>query len=329
MTLQVRLGFVAKLPIKIKNETNFRSRKIIFVLSQNRLYYFCMYPLSVINLKKTYISKPSGASVEAVKGVSFHVCEGEIFGLLGPNGAGKTSLISCITGLEKPTSGDVQIFSQSILSSGPHVKMSIGVVAQEVVSSGFFNLEEILSYMSGYYGIKNNQKKITELLKRLNLWEHKHKMMRQLSGGMKRRMMIAKALVHSPRILLLDEPTAGVDVELRNDLWNFVRELQQEKVSIVLTTHYLQEAEALCDRVGIINKGELKYCASTREVIKNLTQKRVEIKMRDGQNKEFFMNDKDHFYDVLLSQKIAVQDIADVKTFEGSLEDAFIKVLKI
>lgn len=288
-----------------------------------------MHPLTVLNLKKTYIAKPSGASVEAVKGVSFEVREGEIFGLLGPNGAGKTSLISCITGLEKPTSGDVQIFSQSILTSGPHVKMSIGVVAQEVVSSGFFNLEEILIYMSGYYGIKNNQKKITELLKRLNLWEHKHKMMRQLSGGMKRRMMIAKALVHSPRILLLDEPTAGVDVELRNDLWSFVRELQQEKVSIVLTTHYLQEAEALCDRVGIINKGELKYCAGTREVIKNLTQKRVEIKMRDGKNIEFFMTDKDHFYDVLLSQKIAVQDVADIKTFEGSLEDAFIKVLKI
>lgn len=295
--------------------------------SEKSLIMICfMSTLRVLNIKKTYKGKPP---VDAVKGISFEVNEGEIFGLLGPNGAGKTSLISCITGLEKPSAGDIQVLGQSVLTEPLYAKTQLGVVAQEVVSSGFFNLEEILSYMSGYHGIKNNSQKITELLKRLNLWEHKHKMMRQLSGGMKRRMMIAKALVHSPKVLLLDEPTAGVDVELRNDLWNFVRELQQEKVSIVLTTHYLQEAEALCNRVGIINKGELKYCGPTREIIKNLSQKKVEIKLKQGESKEFLISGEETFSNLIAKNNISAADIVDVKTVEGSLEEAFMKVLKI
>lgn len=293
-----------------------------------------MYSLQVVNLKKNYknsksLNSQSSSVVEAVKGISFEVKEGEIFGLLGPNGAGKTSLISCITSLEKPTEGIIKVFGQSVVDYPKFVKPLIGVVAQEVVSSGFFNLEEILNYISGYYGIKNNQKRIEILLKRLNLWEHKRKMMRQLSGGMKRRMMIAKALVHSPRLLLLDEPTAGVDVELRNDLWSFVRELQSEKVSIVLTTHYLQEAEALCDRIGIINKGELKYCGATEEIIKDLTQKKIEVYLKNGKTYNFTMGESESFGEIVHAAHISLNDIKDVKTTEGSLEEAFIKVLKV
>lgn len=282
--------------------------------------------LLIKDVKKTY-QRDSKSSVEALKGVSFDVKPGEIFGLLGPNGAGKTSLISIITTLEKPTSGDVEVFGKSVTQNPIATKTQIGVVPQEVVSSGFFDLEELLIYHSGYYGIKNNLDRIRGLLDRLKLTEHKHKMMRQLSGGMKRRMMIAKALVHSPKVLLLDEPTAGVDVELRNQLWDFVRQLQKEGVSIILTTHYLQEAEALCDRVGIINKGELKYVGNTKSIIHQLTQRKVEVSTRDGSKVNFMLGENEDLGQVLKHRNISVENIHDLKTTEGTLEEAFVKVL--
>ena len=285
-----------------------------------------MFALEIDNLKKTYES-PTGPSTDALKGVSFNVKPGEIFGLLGPNGAGKTTLISVITTLEKATSGDVKVFGDSVTTNPLKTKTKIGIVPQEVVSSGFFNLEEILKYHSGYYGIKENSSRINHLLERLKLTDHKHKMMRQLSGGMKRRMMIAKALVHSPKVLLLDEPTAGVDVELRTQLWQFVRELQKEGVSIVLTTHYLQEAEALCDRVGIISKGELKYVGNTREIISQLTQKKVNLVTQSGEKVSFFL-DKDQALGVALKNKnISLDSVHDINVSEGTLEEAFVKVL--
>lgn len=287
-----------------------------------------MMPLQIENVRKTFKTK-SGQDVEALKGVSFEVRPGEIFGLLGPNGAGKTTLISIITTLEKPTSGDVKVFGDSVLEKASLTKQKVGVVPQEVVASGFFDLEEILKYHSGYYGIKDNSKRIQQLLERLSLKPHAHKMMRQLSGGMRRRMMIAKALVHSPKVLLLDEPTAGVDVELRNQLWDFVRELQQEGVSIVLTTHYLQEAEALCNRVGIINKGELKYVGPTADIIRELTQKRVEVKLKNQECVKFLMNKDQDLGQALMEHKISLDQIHDMKTMEGSLEEAFVKVLHL
>lgn len=290
--------------------------------------------LEVSNLSKIYEGLPgspkAGKSLQALKDVSFQVQPGEIFGLLGPNGAGKTTLISIVTGLLKPTSGDVLVAGTSITKNALEAKKKIGVVPQEVVSSGFFDLEELLTYHSGYYGLKNNGERIQNLLGRLSLKEHSHKMMRQLSGGMKRRMMIAKALVHSPKVLLLDEPTAGVDVELRNQLWEFVRELQKEGVSIVLTTHYLQEAEALCDRVGIINKGELKYVGQTREIIQQLTQKKVQVTVSGNSAPvEFFLGKDDNLGAALRTRNISMDAIHDLKTTEGSLEEAFVKVLKL
>lgn len=285
-----------------------------------------MLALEIDQLKKTYHSA-NGPSTEALKGISFNVQPGEIFGLLGPNGAGKTTLISIMTTLEKATSGDVKVFGDSVTTSPLKTKTKIGIVPQEVVSSGFFDLEEILQYHSGYYGIRDNKPRIQNLLQRLKLVEHKHKMVRQLSGGMKRRMMIAKALVHSPKILLLDEPTAGVDVELRTQLWQFVRELQKEGVSIVLTTHYLQEAEALCDRVGIINKGELKYVGNTREIISQLTQKKVNLVTQAGEKLNFLLS-KDQALGVALKDRnISLDSIQDINISEGTLEEAFVKVL--
>ena len=285
-----------------------------------------MQALKIENIVKTY-RPPTGPSTQALKGVSFDVKPGEIFGLLGPNGAGKTTLISILTTLEKPTSGDAFVFGQSVTENPKQTKVKIGVVPQEVVSSGFFDLEEILRYHSGYYGIAENSARIDQLLRRLKLHEHKHKMMRQLSGGMKRRMMIAKALVHSPKILLLDEPTAGVDVELRNQLWEFVRELQKEGVSIVLTTHYLQEAEALCDRVGIINKGELKYIGPTRDIISKLTQKKVHITVQSGEKLSFILEQGQNLGSVLREKGITLEQIQDLNVVDGTLEEAFVKVL--
>lgn len=285
-----------------------------------------MQALQIDNLVKTYQPK-SGPSTQALKGVSFDVKPGEIFGLLGPNGAGKTTLISIITTLEKPTSGDVKVFGESVTENPKATKTKIGIVPQEVVSSGFFDLEEILTYHSGYYGIPENQARINQLLTRLKLSDHKHKMMRQLSGGMKRRMMIAKALVHSPKVLLLDEPTAGVDVELRTQLWEFVRELQKEGVSIVLTTHYLQEAEALCDRVGIINKGELKYVGPTREIIAKLTQKKVNLVTQSGEKLTFLLEQNQTLGSALREKGIVLDQIQDLHVAEGTLEEAFVKVL--
>lgn len=285
-----------------------------------------MHALEIENVKKIYHSG-KGQTTEALKGVSFSVKPGEIFGLLGPNGAGKTTLISIMTTLEKPTSGDVKVFGDSVTKDPKKTKVKIGVVPQEVVSSGFFDLEEILQYHSGYYGISENSARIAHLLERLKLTEQKHKMMRQLSGGMKRRMMIAKALVHSPKVLLLDEPTAGVDVELRTQLWQFVRELQKEGVSIILTTHYLQEAEALCDRVGIINKGELKYVGNTREIIAQLTQKKVNLVTLSGEKVSFFL-EKDQVLGTALKEKnISIEQVRDINVSEGTLEEAFVKVL--
>lgn len=298
--------------------------------------------LQVENLKKSFRLK-AGSEVHAVKGVSFDVKPGEIFGLLGPNGAGKTTIISNITTLEKPSSGDVKVFGQSVVDNGKWTKKQIGIVAQEIVTQGFFNLEEILTFHSGYYGIWNNKERIEYLLQKLGLFEHRHKLVKQLSGGMKRRLMIAKALVHNPKLLLLDEPTAGVDIELRNSLWAFVRELKQQGMSILLTTHYLQEAEELCDRVGIIHKGELKYVGETRGIIHQLTKRQVEITFNEGdwsrlKASPYYQTAKDKSYyfsipydvnvgGLLSNLQVNVSQIQDLKTREGSLEDAFLSVL--
>lgn len=288
-----------------------------------------MNALVVSNLKKTYEDpKDSSKSVSALKGISFEIRPGEIFGLLGPNGAGKTTLISTITTLEKPTSGEVNVFGVNVQKDPQLVKQYVGVVHQEVINTGYFDIVEILKFQSGYYGLNKNIDRINFLIDRLGLKPHAFKKVKQLSGGMKRRLMIAKALVHSPKLLLLDEPTAGVDVELRESLWKFVQELQKDGMSILLTTHYLEEAENLCHRIAIINKGELNFLGDPKEVIQKYSTKKLNIKFTNGESKEILSSAADSLNTILSQHKISISDVADIQMTEGKLEEAFTKVLR-
>lgn len=292
-------------------------------------------PLEVKNLIKNY------GPVTAVNNVSFSVEKSEIFGLLGPNGAGKTSIISVVTTLEPATSGDVSVFGQSVRTHSNFTKTQLGIVHQELINSGFFSVEEILEFQSGYYGVRHNKERIDYVLNKLSLYPHREKKVKQLSGGMKRRLMIAKALVHEPKLLLLDEPTAGVDIELRESLWEFVKELRSQGISILLTTHYLEEAQHLCDRVGIINLGKVEFLGPTQEVIKTFTQKKIYLVLDEARNlsSNYLIASEGNEYcfsvptqlpvgELLENMKIASSMIRDIRIEEGSLEDAFRQVLK-
>lgn len=291
--------------------------------------------LEVSNLTKSY------GSVLAINNLNLEIASGEIFGLLGPNGAGKTSLISILATLEEANSGTAKIFGYDVATQPEYTKKLLGVVPQEVVSHGFFDIQEILEFHSGYYGLRNNKEHIHYLLQKLSLWEHRQKRVKQLSGGMKRRLMIAKALVHKPKLLLLDEPTAGVDIELREVLWNFVRELRQDGLTILLTTHYLQEAEVLCDRIGVINKGELRCVKSTHDIIKELSQRDFYITLKSEKilNHTYLVSQVKNQLrftapatlqvgELLQSLRIAVDEIIDLQIKEGGLEEAMRQVLR-
>ena len=224
--------------------------------------------IEIINLHKKY------DDVYAVKGIDLSIKKGEFYGLLGPNGAGKSTTINAITSLVKPTDGEVKILGKNIVSDFRYARSQIGIASQELSNDFFFPVEELLYYQAGYYGVtrKNAKKRIDYILNKLGLYEHRNKKMRMLSGGMKRRLQIAKALVHDPQILILDEPTAGVDVELRHDLWKYLNELHSEGKTILLTTHYIDEAELLCERVGIIDNGKLIVEDSVNN-LKNMVNK--------------------------------------------------------
>tara|TARA_B100001248_G_scaffold257619_1_gene240472 strand:- start:646 stop:1554 length:909 start_codon:yes stop_codon:yes gene_type:complete len=296
-----------------------------------------MHALEVESLTKQYEKGPL-----ALNNLSFTLDEGEIFGLLGPNGSGKTTLISIITTLIEASSGEVKVFGSKVARSNLLTKRLLGVVPQEIVSHGFFTVNEILNFLSGYYGISNNQEHIDYLLHNMGLYPHRNKKVSQLSGGMKRRLLICKALVHKPKLLLLDEPTAGVDIELRNSLWDFVRELNRNGCTILLTTHYLEEAECLCDRVGIINHGELLRLGKTRDIIKDFTEKEFELELanekvdmtknpyflrKEGVINYFRVPSNMDFGGFLSNVQIDIKDIKDFKVREGKLEDAFLRVL--
>lgn len=285
--------------------------------------------LEVINIKKTYADKVAGKSVEALKGLSFSIQPGQIFGLLGPNGAGKTTLIDSITTLEQPTSGDILVFGESVLQKPLKTKMNVGVVHQEVINTGFFSVAEILDFQSGYYGIYKNKERCDYLMQNLSLWEHREKKVKQLSGGMKRRLMIAKALVHSPRLLLLDEPTAGVDVGLRESLWKFVHQLKGEGMSILLTTHYLEEAEQMCDQVAVINKGQLLFNGSPQDMIGQYSHKKIILSFKSGEQQEFIESQQLGISDFLIKHKVDLSSVQDIKIEEGRLEDAFSKMVSL
>ena len=206
-------------------------------------------------------------SLKALDGVSLDIEEGEFFGLLGPNGAGKTTLISSLAGLARPDSGSLKVLGYDVIKDFRQARIRLGVVPQELVFDPFFNVRETLQIQSGYFGIRKNDDWIDEILDNLDLTSKANVNMRRLSGGMKRRVLVAQALVHKPPVIVLDEPTAGVDVELRQGLWQFVRRLNEEGHTIILTTHYLEEAESLCGRIALMKQGRVVALDTTANLL--------------------------------------------------------------
>ncbi len=229
--------------------------------------------IQIKELKKSYNNTP------ALKGVDIEISKGEFFGLLGPNGAGKTTTINILTGLVFKDAGTCLVFEKDIVKDYRYTRSKIGIAAQELSVDWFFTIEKLLYFQAGYYGIstKKANTKVNELLERLGLDKKRDSRLRQLSGGMKRRFQIAKALVHDPDILILDEPTAGVDVELRHDLWKYLKELHEKGKTILLTTHYIEEAELLCDNVAIIDEGTILKEGSPKQLTKELGKSGVTV----------------------------------------------------
>ncbi|MGB1390931.1 MAG: ABC transporter ATP-binding protein, partial [Paracoccaceae bacterium] len=228
--------------------------------------------LQVENLRKTY-----DGGFEALKGVSLDIQDGEILALLGPNGAGKTTLISTICGITRPSVGKVTVGGHDIQTDYRAARQMIGLVPQEIALEPFEAVLNTVRFSRGLFGKKPDEVYLEQVMRKLSLWDKKDTQVRELSGGMKRRVLIAKALSHEPRVLFLDEPTAGVDVELRKDMWNVVSALKADGVTIILTTHYIEEAEAIADRVGIINRGEIKLVEDKASLMQRMGQKQLEV----------------------------------------------------
>ena len=232
--------------------------------------------LSIRGLRKTY-----GTGVDALKSVDLDIRRGEIFALLGPNGAGKTTLINIVCGIVTPTSGEVLVNGKHWQSDYRHARERIGLVPQELTTEAFESVWRTVTFSRGLFGKPRDERYIEDLLKRLSLWDKRKTIMMHLSGGMKRRVMIAKALSHQPAILFLDEPTAGVDVELRRDMWDLVRQLRSDGTTIILTTHYIEEAEEMADRVGVISRGELIAVDEKRALMAQMGKKTLDIALAD------------------------------------------------
>src|SRR5690242_812740 len=233
--------------------------------------------LSIRGLRKEY-----GTGVHALKSVDLDIRKGEIFALLGPNGAGKTTLINIVCGIVTPTSGEVLVDGRSWQSDYRYARARIGLVPQELTTESFEPVWRTVTFSRGLFGKPRNDAKVEELLKRLSLWDKRKTIMMHLSGGMKRRVMIAKALSHEPDILFLDEPTAGVDVELRRDMWELVRKLRDDGTTIILTTHYIEEAEEMADRVGVISRGELIAVDEKKALMARMGRKTLDIVLADS-----------------------------------------------
>jgi ABC-2 type transport system ATP-binding protein len=296
------------------------------------------------------LSKKYDNGFNALKTVNLNIKKGEIFAMLGPNGAGKTTLISIICGIVKPTSGTVKVDGFDIIDDYRETRSRIGLVPQELTLEQFETVFNNVSYSRGLYGKKPNPKHIEKVLKDLSLWDKKDQRLRQLSGGMKRRVLIAKALSHEPSIIFLDEPTAGVDVELRKDMWKVVEDLRKTGVTIILTTHYIEEAEAIADRVGVINQGEIILVDQTKELLKKMGHKKLTVDLQDEINeipsslekyKLEIRSDKmsvDYIYNINTKQtgitnllqdlKDAGLKLRDLKTEQSTLEKIFVSLVK-
>ena len=291
------------------------------------------------NVSKNY------KQLKAVDGISLTIEKGEFFGLLGPNGAGKSTLINMMAGLVKPSNGSISVMGFNVNKEYQEARHSVGIVPQELVFDPFFNVREMLRFQAGYFGKdKLNDKWVDEVIERLDLTDKASTNMRKLSGGMKRRALIAQALVHRPPVIVLDEPTAGVDVELRQKLWGFIKELNNEGHTIVLTTHYLEEAEALCNRVAMMRSGKIVALDSTKNLLKEFSLKNLKVRLQKNSIKKIttllketpFVQDDDwctfklkkvsdasSIIEKLNSLKI---QILDLKLIESDLENIFLKL---
>ena len=301
--------------------------------------------ININNLSKVYDN-----GFEALKKINLNIKKGEIFAMLGPNGAGKTTLISIICGIVRPSSGNVTVDDFDIIKDYRETRSRIGLVPQELTLEQFETVFNNVSYSRGLYGKKPDPKYIEKVLKDLSLWDKKNLRLNQLSGGMKRRVLIAKALSHEPTILFLDEPTAGVDVELRQDMWKIVELLRKTGVTIILTTHYIEEAEAIADRVGVINQGEIIVVDKTKELLKKMGHKKLTVDLQNEINElppslikynlEISEDKKSINYtynatakstgitNLLQDLKEANLKLQDLKTEQTTLEKIFVSLVK-
>ena len=301
-----------------------------------------MPAISFQSVSKTYPTKrgQSGAAVKALDNVSFDIQQGEFFGLLGPNGAGKTSLISILAGLSRASSGRVTVHGHDVLTDYAAARRTLGVVPQELVFDPFFSVREALRIQSGYFGIKNNDAWIDELLTSLGLADKANANMRQLSGGMKRRVLVAQALVHKPQVIVLDEPTAGVDVELRQTLWQFIAKLNKQGSTVLLTTHYLEEAEALCSRIAMLKQGKVVALAQTSELLKaassNVLRFKIDSELPNelsrqaritGRIVQFPAHNANEIEQYLAAVRQAGLVAEDIEIRKADLEDVFLDVM--
>lgn len=302
--------------------------------------------LKIENLNKIYV-KNQTEKVEAIKNLNLEVNEGEIFGLLGPNGAGKSTFINILSGITTKTSGDVNVWGFNLDKNPRQVRASLGIVPQEINVDPFFTPKNLLELQAGLYGVKKKDRITDTILELVSLKDKANSYTRNLSGGMQRRLLIAKALVHKPPIVILDEPTAGVDVELRKKLLENVKSLQSIGVTIILTTHYLSEAEEMCDRIAIINKGRLIALDTTENMLNKIQSKIVKfkinkkvsnlgdisnlIKIVSNNSKELIISyekNKVNIQNIIDSLKAQNIDILDVQSTDPDLEDVFIKLIK-
>ncbi|MFZ4066049.1 MAG: ABC transporter ATP-binding protein [Phenylobacterium sp.] len=300
------------------------------------------YAIEARNVVKTYAATKTTPQMQALKGIDLLVPRGSIFGLLGPNGAGKSTFINILAGLVRKTSGTVEIWGRDIDKRPRDARAAIGVVPQEIAADPFFTPRESLEVQAGMYGVPPKERRSMELLTALGLADKAEAYVRQLSGGMKRRLMVAKAMTHNPPVLILDEPTAGVDVELRRQLWRYVVELNRKGVTIVLTTHYLEEAQELCDRIAIINRGEVVACEATADLLGRIDTRAVvvtpeapveaapslpgfETRLRPGGAFAVtYRTGESSVEQVLAAVRAAGLSVRDVTTEDPSLEDVFV-----
>ncbi len=301
--------------------------------------------ISVQSLTKTY-----DGGFQALKSVSLDIAEGEVFALLGPNGAGKTTLISTICGLIRPTSGTIAVGGFDAIREYRDARKLIGLVPQEMPVSHFEKVIDMVSFSRGLFGLRSNPALVEGILKDLSLWDKRRAPIMALSGGMKRRLLVAKALAHEPKVLFLDEPTAGVDVELRRDMWRIVESLQNRGVTIILTTHYIEEAEEMADRVGVINKGEIILVEEKNELMRKLGRKELTLHLQspiselpagleahdltigdDGKSLTYSYDTKSErtgITSLLNDLSMAGVRFHDLNTTQSSLEDIFVDLVK-